>query len=54
MWENEFMFLISTFVRSVCSPLGRTEMLASMRSEPSSMLQSEASRYSMIALTAMA
>ena len=41
MPENEFMFLISTFVPSVVSPFGRIEMLTSLRMFPSSRLQSE-------------
>src|SRR5690349_9811729 len=53
MLLKEFMFLISVFVLSAVSPFFLTDTLASMRSEPSSMLQSDASRYSKIAFTAM-
>ena len=38
--RNEFRFLISTLVPSVVAPRGRSETLASQRSEPSSMLPS--------------
>ena len=38
---NEFMFLSSVFVPSSVSPRGRTETLASQRSDPFSMSQSE-------------
>ena len=40
MKRNEFMFLSSVLVPSVSVPTGRIEMLASQRSEPSSMLTS--------------
>ena len=40
MPENEFMFLISTFVPSCVAPTGRIEMLTSLRMLPSSRLQS--------------
>ncbi len=38
--RNEFRFLISTLVPSSVAPCGRSETLASQRSEPSSMLPS--------------
>ena len=41
-------------IRGASFPLLRTEMLQSILNDPSSMLQSEASIYSMIALTAIA
>ena len=40
MNRNEFMFLSSVLVPSSVVPTGRMEMLASQRSEPSSMLTS--------------
>ena len=41
--RNEFRFLISARVPKASFPRRRTETLASQRSEPSSMLQSETS-----------
>ena len=38
--RNEFMFLSSVFVPSSVEPTGRTETLASQRSDPSSMFTS--------------
>ena len=38
--RNEFMFLSSVLVPSSVEPAGRTETLASQRSEPSSMFTS--------------
>ena len=41
MKRKEFMFFSSVFVPSSLVPAGRSEMLASQRSEPSSMFTSE-------------
>ena len=48
MAENEFMFLISTFVPKGASGPRRTEMLTSQRRDPSCMLPSLTPRYRMI------
>ena len=39
--RSEFMFLISARVPSLSVPTGRSEMLASMRSDPSSIFTSD-------------
>jgi len=41
-WRTEFMFFTSTLVFICSVPRGRTEMLASTRMVPFSMLHSEA------------
>ncbi len=53
MKRNEFMFLSSVLVPSSVSPRGRTEMLASQRSEPSSMLQSLTPSVSIVFLSSV-
>ena len=45
----EFMFLISTFVPNAVSPAGRSDTLASQRSDPSSMRTSLTSRDAKVA-----
>ena len=49
---NEFMFLTSCLTPSVELPAGRIERLASTRRRPSSMLQSEISRYCRVCFNA--
>ena len=51
--RKEFRFLISARVPSSAAPRGRMETLASQRSEPCSMLQSETRAYISTAFNAV-